>query len=135
MKLKTKRRALDEIPLASTADIAFLLIVFYLAASSLLEFRGVQIPLPKKDAPPMQVLRENIFRINLNAAGDISVENRRRSPEELRADVREALKKNSELVVVLRADAAAPAEAVTRAVHLLQRERIVRISIGMEGGR
>ncbi len=69
MKIRTKRRALEEIPLASTADIAFLLIVFYLAASSLLEFRGVQIPLPKKDAPPMQVLRKDIFRIKVNAAG------------------------------------------------------------------
>ena len=43
-RVKRKTREVEEIPLSSTADIAFLLIVFFLAASALLELRGVHAP-------------------------------------------------------------------------------------------
>ena len=61
LKIKRTTREAREISLASTADIAFLLIVFFLAASALLEMKGIQISLPEKDAPPMQVLRKDLL--------------------------------------------------------------------------
>lgn len=135
MKIRTKRRALEEIPLASTADIAFLLIVFYLAASSLLEFRGVQIPLPKKDAPPMQVLRKDIFRIKVNAAGAFSHEGKTLSADQLATAVREALASNAQLVAIVSISPDAPVEVAPRLIQLLQKNQVTRLSLSMEGGR
>ena len=131
-RVKRKTREVEEIPLSSTADIAFLLIVFFLAASALLELRGVQMPLPVKDAPPMQILKENVFKIGIAPDGSFSHEQQNYELDALSELVAERNRENSELVVVVRADADAPAEAIPQIVKLLQDLQIVRVSIGMD---
>lgn len=131
-RVKRKTREVEEIPLSSTADIAFLLIVFFLAASALLELRGVQMPLPVKDAPPMQILKENVFKIGIAPDGSFSHEQQNYELDELGELVAERNRENSELVVVVRADADAPARAIPQIVKLLQDLQIVRVSIGMD---
>lgn len=132
LKIKRKRRDAEEIPLASTSDIAFLLIVFFLTASALLEFRGVQIPLPKSDAPPMQILRENLFKIHISDAGEYTYEGKVIPLYDLQKMVRKAADANPELVVVLRVSPNAPSSSVPVIIKRLQDERIVRFSMGME---
>lgn len=131
-RVKRKTREVEEIPLSSTADIAFLLIVFFLAASALLELRGVQMPLPVKDAPPMQILKENVFKIGIAPDGSFSHEQQNYELDALGELVAERNRENSELVVVVRADAEAPAAAIPQIVKLLQDLEIVRVSIGMD---
>ena len=131
-RVKRKTREVEEIPLASTSDIAFLLIVFFLAASALLEMRGVQIPLPKKDAPPMQILKENIFKIQITPEGAYQYEETPYELEALGELVAEANRANSELVVVIRAAAEAPSSTIPKIIKMLQERRIVRVSLGME---
>ena len=135
--IKRKTRAVEEIPLASTADIAFLLIVFFLAASALLELRGIQIPLPKKDAPPMQVLTKNLFKIYIDGKGSFVYEKNGIELDALQIKMREAFRANSELIISVRVDAEAPIEKVPELVQRVQQEGIERISIGMDkaGGR
>ncbi|MEQ9364909.1 MAG: biopolymer transporter ExbD [Leptospirales bacterium] len=131
-RVKRKGREVEEIPLASTSDIAFLLIVFFLAASALLELRGVQMPLPVKDAPPMQILKENVFKIGIAPDGGFSHDGTPYELPELGDIVAEQFKANSELVVVVRAHAEAPSRAIPEIVKLLQDLQIVRVSIGMD---
>lgn len=133
-RVKRKTREVEEIPLASTADIAFLLIVFFLAASALLELRGVQIPLPKKDAPPMQILKENIFKIGIAADGGFVYDGATIERDALAARIKESFAENSELVVVVHADENAPSRKIPEIVRLLQELRIERVSIGMSSG-
>ena len=135
MRIRRKTREVGEIPLASTADIAFLLIVFYLAASALLEFHGITIPLPRADAPPMQILRENIFRIKISPAGEYVYNNGTVPLEELQEILHEARSSNPDLVVVVRVSPDAPSETVPALVARLHDENIRRVSIGMERGR
>ncbi len=133
-RVKRKTREVDEIPLASTADIAFLLIVFFLAASALLELRGVQIPLPKKDAPPMQILKENIFKIGIAPDGGFTYDGAVIERDALATQIQQSFAENSELVVVVRADAESPSRKIPELVRLLQELRIERVSIGMSSG-
>ncbi|MBX7057555.1 MAG: biopolymer transporter ExbD [Leptospirales bacterium] len=133
MRLKSKRRYLEEIPLASTADIAFLLIVFYLAASSLLEFRGVMLPLPIKDAPPMEILKKDIFRITINGAGQLIREGERVEWSQLEREVRDQRSHNKDIAAIISVSAQAPVEVVPRLIHLLQQCQVQRLSIAMEG--
>lgn len=132
LKIKRKTREPEEIPLASTSDIAFLLIIFFLTASALLEFRGVQLPLPKKDAPPMQILRENIFKVKVDSKGDFYYNGQKYFIGDIQKMAREAYDKNRELVVVLRIDPKAPSEVVPGFVKRMKDEQIVRFAMGME---
>lgn len=133
LKLKRKTREPEEIPLASTSDIAFLLIIFFLTASALLEFRGVQLPLPKPDAPPMQVLKENIFRVKLDREGSFYYENEKSRLDELQAKIQRRHRENPELVVVLTVDPQAPSGKVPEFLHRLNQINIVRFSMSMDG--
>lgn len=131
-RIKRTGRSVEEIPLASTADIAFLLIVFFLAASALLELRGVSVPLPKKDAPPMQVLKKNLFRIQVRSNGDYEHDGKPASIEGLATGLRDAYSANKELIVAVRVHSEAPVEAIPRLIVVVQKLQIPRLSIGME---
>ncbi len=131
LKIKRKTRDPEEIPLASTSDIAFLLIIFFLTASALLEFRGVQLPLPKSDAPPMQVLRQNLFKVKLESNGSFSYDDRTFTLDELQKKLRESFKANPELIVVLNVMPDAPSQEVPAFIKRLNDENIVRFSMSM----
>ena len=132
VKIRKKRRDMEDIPLSSTADIAFLLIVFYLASSSLLEFRGVSLPLPKKDAPPMEILKENILRIFINENGLLIHEKKNYSLNEIMGVLTKEKKKNPEIVVVLKVNPNAPSEMVPKLLREMQKAKIEKFSMGME---
>ena len=57
MKL-TKTRASDEIPTSSMADIAFLLIVYFMVTATFAATRGLDFALPKDDDTPPIVKKE-----------------------------------------------------------------------------
>lgn len=132
VRIKKGRRDVDEIPLASTADIAFLLIIFYLASSSLLEFRGVSLPLPVKDAPPMQILKKNIFRIGVDREGKFIYEKKPFELGEIMEKASDAFRKNPELVVILRIHPESPADRVPSVIRELQKSGIERFSMGID---
>ncbi|MBU43144.1 MAG: hypothetical protein CMN76_08005 [Spirochaetaceae bacterium] len=135
MRIRRKSREADEIPLSSTADIAFLLIVFFLAASALLEMRGVAIPLPKKNAPPMEIEEKNLFRIQINDQGEYIYENQTRDLASLTDIIDKAYKENKDLVVVIRPFPEAPTGSVPRLIRKLQELNIQRVSLAMKKGR
>ena len=131
-RIKRTSRTVEEIPLSSTADIAFLLIVFFLAASALLEFRGVVLPLPKKDAPPMQVLKKNLYRLKVTRSGAYDHDGRAMDMEEIRTSMAEAYRGNRELIISVRVHPEAPVDRIPRLVLLVQQLEIPRLSIGVE---
>lgn len=133
MRIKRKTRSVEEIPLASTADIAFLLIVFFLAASALLEMRGVSLPIPVKDAPPMEILKKNIYRIDVPATGGYLVKNKTRQLEQIGKEVITAYTANAGLVVLVKVSPDAPSEAIPAVIQTLQNANIPRISVSMDG--
>ncbi|MCB1167255.1 MAG: biopolymer transporter ExbD [Leptospiraceae bacterium] len=135
MRIRRKSREADEIPLSSTADIAFLLIVFFLAASALLELRGVNIPLPKKNAPPMEIEEKNLFKVQIDDAGSYIYDGSKIDLASLREKTADSFKKNKELVVVIRPAPETPTGSVPRLIRMLQELRIQRVSLAMQKGK
>lgn len=132
-KIKRKKRPEEEIPLSSTADIAFLLIIFYMVGSALLELHGVQLQLPKKDAPPMEILKKDIMKLGVDKNGHFLHENKPYDAPALEKLVKEEHAKNKDLVIVLRISREAPSRAVPEIVHTLQNAGVTRLSMGLEG--
>ncbi|HBS05829.1 MAG TPA: hypothetical protein DEA96_12740 [Leptospiraceae bacterium] len=135
MRIRRKNREADEIPLSSTADIAFLLIVFFLAASALLEMRGVAIPLPKKNAPPMEIEEKNLFRVDIDESGQYLQDGKSMGLDQLQKDTQKAFKENKDLVVVIRPYPEAPTGSVPRLIRMLQDLKIQRVSLAMKKGK
>ena len=78
-----------DIPTSSMADIAFLLLIFFLVTTTLDVDTAIGMILPPQlDQPPPQVLDRNMFSILVNAEGQLLVEDKPMRLEELRAEVK-----------------------------------------------
>jgi len=87
------RRKLPEINAGSMADIAFLLLIFFLVTTTMDVDTGISRKLPEKppvDAPPPPKIKaKNIFEVNINRKNQLLVEGERMEVK----DIREAARK------------------------------------------
>jgi biopolymer transport protein ExbD len=92
---KGKNRMSNEINAGSMADIAFLLLIFFLVTTTIASDKGILNILPPKldpNVPPpdIKVNERNIFAILINANNDLLVEGEyRRTTDNLDKDIKE----------------------------------------------
>jgi len=75
LKRRTNREV--EIPTASMADIAFLLLIFFLVTTTIDVDTGIYMELPpplEEDVPPPEIPDRNILTVLVNAQGDVLLE-------------------------------------------------------------
>ncbi|OAV44131.1 biopolymer transporter ExbD [Lewinella sp. 4G2] len=75
-KTKTRDRMNNEINAGSMADIAFLLLIFFLVTTTIAEDKGILVKLPpwSDEEPDIQQLKErNVFSVLVNAQNDLLV--------------------------------------------------------------
>ena len=80
-----------EIPTASMADIAFLLLIFFLVTTTINVDTGIGMTLPPKlqDQEPPPVKDRNMFKILVNSQGDVLIEGEQASMPLIRERVKE----------------------------------------------
>ncbi|MCH8962060.1 MAG: biopolymer transporter ExbD [Bacteroidetes bacterium] len=86
-----KRRAEAEIPTASMADIAFLLLIFFLVTTTIDVDTGIGMTLPPEldvDIQPPPIKERNVLKILVNEAGQVLLEDRPSAINLIRAEVR-----------------------------------------------
>jgi biopolymer transport protein ExbD len=107
MRLRAQA-ASDEIPTASMADVAFLLIIYFMVTSTFAATRGLDFALPEQEDNPPMIEKEESVLIEIQAAGNIVVD---QQPMEI-ADILEYLKpkleRNPMKPVIIRPDPNAP---------------------------
>ncbi len=77
-----KNRPADNISTGSTADIAFLLLIFFLVTTTITSDQGLLVQLPPKADQPEHIAKindRNLFEIIINSADQLLVEGERRS--------------------------------------------------------
>ena len=81
------KRDAPEINASSMADIAFLLLVFFLVTTTIDVERGITVRLPEwSDEPPeeLELKQRNVFQVLVNAQNQLLVENKLAKVEDLR---------------------------------------------------
>ncbi len=110
--IKKKIQYEPEIPTASMADIAFLLIIFFMVTTIFARDRGLKLILPEKsEETKVKIKKENLLSIFINPEGKIFLkEELTETPfEKLRERVREELLANPEkLVIFIKTNISAP---------------------------
>jgi len=78
-----------EIPTASMADIAFLLLIFFLVTTTINVDTGIGMTLPPKlqDQQPPPVKERNLFKILVNSQGQVLIEGEMASLNQIRESV------------------------------------------------
>ena len=112
--MKIQRRELPvEIPTASMADVAFLLIIFFLVASFYSVTRGIQFSLPKHEEAALTAEPEAATLIEIAATGALTVDGRPMPLDGLQGYLAPRLQRNPTKSVILQTSLDAPYEAMT----------------------
>jgi biopolymer transport protein ExbD len=112
--MKIARRVLPaEIPTSSMADVAFLLIIFFLVASFYSVTRGIQFSLPKHDEAALTAEPEAAVLIEIASNGTLTVDNRNLALDQLRGYIVPKLQRNPTKSVILQTSLEAPYQAMT----------------------
>src|SRR5687767_14399229 len=100
--MKIVRRTIPvEIPTASMADVAFLLIIFFLVASFYSVTRGIQFSLPKHDEAALTAEPEAAVLIEIASNGSLRVDNRAMALADLKGYLAPKLERNPTKSVIL----------------------------------
>ena len=132
MKLK-KGKGDPEIPTASMADIAFLLIVFFMVTSVFSVTRGLEFQLPKNDEqqPPDQSQEEAIHIHIINGGSDciFEVDQDQMSISDIQIYIEPKLARNPNKFVIIDPDPDAPYRCMVDAFDELKQAQVKNISI------
>jgi biopolymer transport protein ExbD len=112
--VKIKRREIPvEIPTASMADVAFLLIIFFLVASFYSVTRGIQFSLPKHDEAALTAEPEAATLIEIASDSSLTVDRRPMPLADLKEYIGPKLQRNPTKSVILQTSLDAPYQAMT----------------------
>lgn len=127
--LERRNRPSAEIPTSSMADIAFLLIVFFLVTTTMNQDKGIGMQLPPA-GEQKKIQKKNICNVWVNAGGDILINLEQEIPlTQLRADVERRLGENDKLIVSLKADEETPYNAFINVLDEIKLSGATRISL------
>lgn len=99
MLIKKRNREGAEIPSASLADIAFLLLVFFLLVTTIDVDTGIGLvlpPPPEEDQPPPPVKERNMLKILVNAQGMVLLDEEPTSILEVKQKVKDFIDNNGQ---------------------------------------
>ena len=79
MRIAHRRSSNPEIPLVSTSDVAFLLLIFFLSTAALNVQRGLLLDLPRAGDVPAEVAESRLVTVEILADGTFALDGARLS--------------------------------------------------------
>ena len=128
MKIKKKLRAPPAIPTSSMADIAFLLIIFFLVSTTMKRDQGLGLTLPGF-GQTIKIRKENICNIWINAQEKIALDGKPVSLREIKPILEDKLGKNDKLIVSLKTDKQASYNVMINVLDEIKLTGAKRISL------
>lgn len=128
MNIQRRVRASEEIPTCSMADIAFLLIIFFLVTTTMSMERGLGLQLPAL-GQGKKVPKKNLMHIWVNAANEVAIEGEITAIGEIENIVRQRLAENPNLIVSVKTDPRARYETMIDVLDELKLAEAPRISL------
>lgn len=96
-------RAALEIPQTSLADVAFLLLIFFVSTATFVLHRALPLRLPSASQTSVTVSADEVLRVSVQTEGELLVDGKPCSAEELTTRARERLDALPSLVVSVEA--------------------------------
>lgn len=127
MKLAKPKPSEPAIPTASTADIAFLLIIFFILTTSFANEKGLQIFLPEK-GEEVKVKQSNIENVFVNAAGQVKIGEAEVPLPDIKAKAEALLAANDSLIFSLTVDRKCKYEKVIKVFDELKLANAERVA-------
>lgn len=99
MLVEKRKTSSAEIPTASLADMAFLLLIFFLVVTTIGSDKGIDLVLPP-EGDVKEIPKTNIMNILINDNGNILIDEEPRFLNQVKDIVKERLAKNPDKLIV-----------------------------------
>lgn len=132
--LKKKSRVGGEVPMSSTADIAFLLLIFFLVTTVFPKDKGLAIVLPEESST-VQVSQKNILHLIIQANGVVEVKRgespqiQQMRPQEIEGLWRQEVATNPGLIAAVKTHPNAPYKYMIDVLDALHSANAERVSL------
>ena len=127
-RIAARRPSQSQIPMASTGDIAFLLIIFFLVGTTFRTAQGLKVVLPNAMSTERILKKRNVQNLWIDKAGRISVNDNLVTVPTVTPILVEKVVENPDLVVVLQADQDVPYGYVTDVLEALKAARALKVT-------
>ncbi len=125
---KRRPKNAGEIPTSSMADIAFLLLVFFLVTTTINTDKGIPMLLPQW-GDQLNVPRDNIVNVLINAGGEVMVSEEMTPVPLITQNIKTRLEANDLLIVSIKSDKETVYNAFIEVLDQVKLSGATRISI------
>ena len=122
-------RKSPEISTGSMADIAFLLLIFFLVTTTIDTDKGLGIVLPPPGDIEIEIRKENILNCLINSQGKVLLDEEPTSVEQIHRIVGQKLRENDKLIISVKAHPKTAYNDYVRVIDQLKMANAKRISI------
>ena len=126
---KKRRFKAEGIPTSSMADIAFLLLVFFLVTTTIDTDKGLGIVLPPPGDMEIEIRKENILNCLINSQGKVLLDEEPTSIDQIHRVVSKKLRANDKLIVSVKDHPKTAYNDYVKVIDQLKRADAKRISI------
>jgi len=125
---KPKRRNLQEINSSSMADIAFLLLVFFLVTTTISMDKGISLVLPA-EGNELEVNKNNIVNLLVNESGKVLIDNNPILIKNIAASVEKLISKNPNFIFSVQTHPLTKYQVYIKVLDQLKEGKASKISI------
>ena len=118
-----------EIPTSSMADIAFLLLIFFLVTTTIDTDKGLGIVLPPPGDIEIEIRKENILNCLINSQGKVLLDEEPVNVAQIHRVVGQKMRKNDKLIISVKAHPKTAYNDYVRVIDQLKMADAKRISI------
>ena len=130
-RIRVRHPVTARIPTASMADIAFLLLIFFLTSTIFRLESGLEVDLPRAESG-IGSTRQRSTHIWVDAAGQVAIDDYLVTMEEVDKVLAAKLRGWGELIVSLQIDRGVAYQTVDRLMRQLKRAKVRNVSFGTE---
>lgn len=127
--IRNRRFKGGEIPTGSMADIAFLLLVFFLVTTTIDTDKGLGIVLPPAGDVEIEIQKKNILNCLINSQGRVLLDEEPTDVEQIGRIVKKRLGQNPLLIVSVKSHPKTPYSDYIRVIDQLKIANAKKISI------
>jgi biopolymer transport protein ExbD len=125
---KKRRFKGGEIPTSSMADIAFLLLIFFLVTTTIDMDKGLGIVLPA-EGEEIEIKKDNILNCLINSRGDVLLGGEPVKTRDLNKEIRRKIAENDKLIISVKAHEKTKYADYVAVIDQLKMANAKRISI------
>ncbi|MDH5185506.1 MAG: biopolymer transporter ExbD [candidate division WOR-3 bacterium] len=131
-KISLRRASEPEIPTASTADIAFLLIIFFMLTTVFRTERGLKLFLPEAESTERILKRRNTAFVWLDRAGRTTINDNLLDLRGVTSVMAGKFRDNPDLIAVIRADQDIEYGKVNDILEALKEAGVLKVTFATE---